>query len=66
MRSTKITFGEMRDMGVRGILVYCADYHCSHSAMTSGIGSDAIHRRVIGRGDDGTSVTYKMPRLSGF
>jgi hypothetical protein len=28
MRSQKITFGEM---GVRGVLVYCADYHCSHS-----------------------------------
>src|SRR5262249_18372556 len=23
-------FGEMREMGVRGVLVYCADYHCSH------------------------------------
>jgi hypothetical protein len=31
VRPTKITFGEMRDMGVRGVLVYCADYHCSHS-----------------------------------
>ena len=31
MRPQKITFGEMRDMGVRGIPVYCADYHCSHS-----------------------------------
>jgi hypothetical protein len=30
-RPTKISFGDMRDMGVRGILVYCADYHCSHS-----------------------------------
>jgi hypothetical protein len=26
-RPTKITFGEMRDMGVRGILMYCADCH---------------------------------------
>jgi hypothetical protein len=26
-----ITFGEMRDMGMRGLLVYCADYRCSHS-----------------------------------
>lgn len=26
----KITFGEMRGMNVTGILVYCADYHCSH------------------------------------
>jgi hypothetical protein len=26
----RITFGEMRATGVRGILVYCSDYHCSH------------------------------------
>jgi hypothetical protein len=25
MRPQKITFGEMRDMGLRGVLVYCAD-----------------------------------------
>jgi hypothetical protein len=25
-RPTKITFAEMRDMGVRGLLVYCADF----------------------------------------
>jgi hypothetical protein len=32
----KITFGEMRDeMGVRGVLVYCADCHCSHSVALS-------------------------------
>ena len=31
-RPPKISFSEMRDeMGVRGVLVYCADYHCSHS-----------------------------------
>ena len=34
-RSHKITFGEMRDMGVRGLLVYCADYRCSHSIAVS-------------------------------
>jgi hypothetical protein len=28
----------MRDMGVRGILVYCADYQCSHSIAISGDG----------------------------
>jgi hypothetical protein len=28
-RPEKITFGEMRDMGVRGLLVYCADYRWS-------------------------------------
>ena len=33
---TKITFGEMRGMGVRGVLIYCADYRCSHSIAISG------------------------------
>jgi hypothetical protein len=27
----KITLGEMRSSGVRGLLIYCADYRCSHS-----------------------------------
>jgi hypothetical protein len=35
-RPTKITFSEMRDMAVRGLLVYCADYRCSHSVDVSG------------------------------
>ena len=34
-RPQKITFGEMRDASVRGILVYCADYHSSHSIAIS-------------------------------
>jgi hypothetical protein len=35
-RPQKITFGEMRDeMGVRGILVYCADFRCSHCVAMS-------------------------------
>jgi hypothetical protein len=25
----------MRDMGVRGVLIYCADYQCSHSIAVS-------------------------------
>jgi hypothetical protein len=37
-RSQKITFGEMRDMGVRGLLIYCAHYRCSHSIAISGDG----------------------------
>ena len=31
----KITFGEMRSSGVRGVLIYCADYKCSHSIAIS-------------------------------
>src|SRR3954463_13893052 len=34
-RLQKITFGEMRQMGVRGLLVYCSDYHCSHWTVIS-------------------------------
>jgi hypothetical protein len=26
----KITLGEMRSSGVRGLLIYCSDYRCSH------------------------------------
>jgi len=29
-RQPKITFGEMRASGVRDVLVYCRDHHCSH------------------------------------
>ena len=32
----KITFGEMRATGVRGLLIYCSDYRCSHSVAISG------------------------------
>jgi hypothetical protein len=31
MRPQKITFGELRSCGVRGLLIHCADYKCSHS-----------------------------------
>jgi hypothetical protein len=37
-RPQKITFSEMRNMGVRGLLIYCADYRCSHSIAVSGDG----------------------------
>jgi hypothetical protein len=35
-RPQKITFGEMRSSGVRGLLIYCADFRCSHSTAISG------------------------------
>jgi NAD(P)-dependent dehydrogenase (short-subunit alcohol dehydrogenase family) len=31
-RPQKVTVAEMRSSGVRGLLVYCFDYRCSHSA----------------------------------
>ena len=30
-RPQTITFGEMRESGVRSALVYCSDFRCSHS-----------------------------------
>ena len=32
MQQQKITLGEMRESGVSGLLVYGADYKCSHLA----------------------------------
>jgi hypothetical protein len=47
-RPQKITFGEMRDMGVRGVLVYCADYYCSHSvALSADRWPDDIESRFV-------------------
>jgi len=46
MPPQKITFGEMRPGGgPTGILIYCADYRCSHSIemSTSSPGSSARH-----------------------
>jgi hypothetical protein len=34
-RPWEITFADMRDLGVRGLLIYCADYRCSHSIAVS-------------------------------
>jgi hypothetical protein len=35
-RPQKITLGEMRSMGIRSLLIYCADYKCGHSVELSG------------------------------
>jgi hypothetical protein len=29
-RPQKIKLGEMRSTGIRGLLIYCSDYKCSH------------------------------------
>jgi hypothetical protein len=34
-RPIKISFGDMREQGVRGVLIYCSDYKCSHSIALS-------------------------------
>jgi hypothetical protein len=34
-RPQKITFGELRGQGIRGLIVYCQDYRCSQSVEIS-------------------------------
>jgi hypothetical protein len=34
-RQQKITFGEMRASGARGLLIDCSDFRCSHSTTLS-------------------------------
>jgi hypothetical protein len=54
-RPQKITFAEMRESGVRGLLIYCADYRCSHSIsamagpMMSGCAGKCHGSRVAAR-----------------
>jgi hypothetical protein len=43
-RPQKITFGEMCDTGVRGVLVHCSDFHCGHSIAVSADKESASRR----------------------
>jgi hypothetical protein len=46
VRQQKITFGEMRESGVRGILIYCSDHKCSHSIEMSADGRMTFGHRI--------------------
>ena len=35
-RPQKISFADMRASGIRGLLIYCSDYRCSHWTAISG------------------------------
>jgi hypothetical protein len=58
----RISFTEMRESGVRGLLVYCADYRCSHSIATSGdpwpvdLRLSAIEPRFVACGGETSSA----------
>ena len=43
----KITFAEMRESGLRGLLVYCADYRCSHSVAFGGEAAASLSRGLF-------------------
>jgi hypothetical protein len=35
-RPQRITFADMRDIGVHGLLIYCSHYKCNHLITMSG------------------------------
>ena len=43
----KITFGEMRESGVRDVLIYCRDHRCSHHVETNADGPALRHRTEL-------------------
>jgi hypothetical protein len=47
-RQQKITLGEMRSSGARGLLIYCADYKCPYWIRIS---ADQWVRRMCGWSD---------------
>jgi hypothetical protein len=64
MRPQKITLGEMRDMGVRGVVIYCADYHCSHSvALSADRWPDELNQRVSGSSPGAPTIQSTETRL---
>lgn len=52
MRPQKVSFGEMREMDVRGNLIYCAEHHCSHSVALSDLEPRFVCRACGKRGAD--------------
>jgi hypothetical protein len=60
MSARKITFGEMRATGVRGLLIYCSDFRCSHwTAISGDRWPDGVR---LSLGDLGPTVLgFRMP-----
>jgi hypothetical protein len=66
----KITFGEMHAAGVRGLLIYCSGYKCSHGTAISGVRwpddvrlSDVeVHLRACGRKGADVRPDFRLGR----
>jgi hypothetical protein len=60
-RRQKITFAEMRASGVRGLLIYCSDFRCSHwTAISGDRWQDYV--RLSGHGNRGDGVAAVMSK----
>jgi hypothetical protein len=57
-RPQKITLGEMRESGLRGLLVNCSDYKCSHYIAID-------HIAAVGKSIGLKSRTAGIPRWIG-
>ena len=55
----------MGDSGVRGILIYCANYHCSHSVAISGDGQAAARACHAPGGHGDPTPLRAQPRSRG-
>jgi hypothetical protein len=73
MRPRKITFGEMRSAGVRGMLISCADHKCSHSVAATADRwpdevrlSDIERRFVCGKTRRGCSAKFSLGKIAGW
>jgi hypothetical protein len=43
----KITFGELRESGVRDVLIYCRDHRCSHHVETNAGGWGDLSGEIV-------------------
>jgi hypothetical protein len=64
-RPQKITFGEMRDSGVRGLLIYCSDYRCSHSIAVARINGLITSGCLIWKRGSSVRVAARGALMSG-
>jgi hypothetical protein len=61
-RPQKITFADVRDMSVRGLLIYCSDYKCSHLITMSGDRwPDNMRCRISIRGSSARPAASAVP-----
>jgi hypothetical protein len=62
-RPQKVTLAEMRSAGVRGLLIYCSDYHRSHwTAINGDHWPDDIRLLILSRGLIAELVEAGEPR----
>ena len=67
IRPQKITFGEMRESGVRDVLIFCRDHRCSHNVEVNADGwaDDVRISGTSSRGLSAPTVANAAPRSGG-